>query len=282
VPCFNPIPAWQDEEPNANGKYPLDFSRHADTLHSQYDIRCGRCDGCRGDRARDWGVRLYHEHLEYDYSSFLTLTYNDDNCDGKVHREHINQFIDRLRMSPVFEWRPRYFWCAEYGETTHRPHYHLVAFGYDFTDHLSYGIRDGMHGHPFVDNAWQRGEVAIAPVREPNCLFYTAGYVQKKRNDPDTMSGMSRGSRARTNGMLPPLGYRWAERNLETMDRLGHVTIEGRPMPIPDAYMKWFPQELANAKANRAEANTHKNGIKLRNQQENYRARMALYRKEAI
>lgn len=42
-------------------------------------IPCGKCIGCRIDKARDWAVRISCEALTSKYRSwFLTLTYDDD------------------------------------------------------------------------------------------------------------------------------------------------------------------------------------------------------------
>ena len=35
--------------------------------------------GCRLERSRQWAVRCMHEASLYDFNSFVTLTYNDEN-----------------------------------------------------------------------------------------------------------------------------------------------------------------------------------------------------------
>lgn len=273
--CFNPIPAWRDDEPNPKtGRTPLRFNKHADQLHSDLDIPCGRCVGCRGDRARDWGVRIYHESLLYEQSSFLTLTYDEDHNDGTLHKEHVQEFVNNLRNNPDAGWRPRYFACGEYGEKTRRPHYHAIVFGTDFHDILSTAIDDDLWQHPVVSRAWRYGHHSIAAV-EPAAAMYVAGYVQKKATDSDTFNLMSRGSRKRTNGMLPPIGFRYAERHLENLNRLGFCVIGDRRHPIPSVYFDWFPDSLGDAKAERKAMTTHRNGAILRRRETNYRGRMA-------
>ena len=60
--------------------------------------------------------------------------------------------------------------------------------------------------------------------------MYVAGYTAKKIDDKDTFSIMSR---------QPPIGWRWAYNNQEQLRRLGHVTVEGRKLPIPKVYFEW-------------------------------------------
>lgn len=71
-------------------------------------------------------------------SSFVTLTYSPEHIPpgGSVSRRDIQLFVKRLRKWAVSNGLPSppVFGCAEYGETTLRPHYHLCLFGVWFDD----------------------------------------------------------------------------------------------------------------------------------------------------
>lgn len=119
-PCYRPIPAFR------RGDGSVSFSESADDV-SSLRVRCGRCVGCRMITARSWAIRCWHESLLHDVSSFVTLTYNDDNCDSEKSLDHrdCQLFIKRLRK----RCDVRFFLCGEYGPRTLRPHYHALLFG---------------------------------------------------------------------------------------------------------------------------------------------------------
>lgn len=109
--CVNPrrLP-----NPNATG------------VHDAYiRISCGKCYACLANRRRSWLFRLQNESLDSQMSLFVTLTYEDENCDGWLHKDHVQKFFKRLRRKGLSF---RYYSIGEYGTTTMRPHYHVVLF----------------------------------------------------------------------------------------------------------------------------------------------------------
>lgn len=108
--CVNPrrLP-----NPNATGVY-----------DSHILCACGKCYACLSNRRRSWLFRLQYESLNSVITLFTTLTYSDDNCDGLVHKDHLQKFFKRLRHYEDFS----YYAIGEYGTHTHRPHYHVVFF----------------------------------------------------------------------------------------------------------------------------------------------------------
>ena len=90
-------------------------------------VPCGRCIDCVSDRSKQWTVRLSHELLQHTDSSFITLTYSDDElpADGELQVREVQLFIMRLRK----DFKLRYFITGEYAPETHRPHYHGILFG---------------------------------------------------------------------------------------------------------------------------------------------------------
>lgn len=87
------------------------------------NVPCGKCYACLANRRRSWLFRLQMESLR-SYPWFGTLTYDDVNCDGLLHKEHVDSFISDMRSAISF----KYYLIGEYGTNTYRPHYHFIFF----------------------------------------------------------------------------------------------------------------------------------------------------------
>lgn len=154
-------------------------------------VPCGSCMGCRTDQARSWAVRMYHEMLTTDAQRawFVTLTYDNDHLPyaGDLSHDDVTNFLQRLRRTssvPV-----RYYLCGEYGERTHRPHYHMVLFGPPLYDRVPARYDDlaPVYSSKLLSDAWGFGRVEASPLTMGSAL-YVAGYVTKKvrkQDDPD-------------------------------------------------------------------------------------------------
>ena len=210
---------------------------------------------------------MYHEAQTYTRNCFLTLTY--ENAPPALSREHVQEFCRELeRMRRLHrQSKIRYFVCGEYGEKTRRPHYHAIIFGEDFLGgNTRYKLSDQLYGNAILDQIWGHGHAAIGDFQMA-AACYVAGYVNKKVGDPDTFNLMS---------LRPPIGKRWAKRNIEELARLGHVVINGQKLPIPKEYFKWFPVELDHIKANRQSMATEHSADTLRAKALNFKARKRL------
>ena len=240
MPCIKPKPAWATTDVDKEGKEykTITFKRRGSDLDADYMIPCGKCVACHAERRRDWGIRMFHESQYHEQNSFVTLTYDDDNCPEELCKLDLDRFLARLRK----HHKVRYFLCGEYGEKTHRPHYHAIIFGQDFRGgRYTYRINDELWGNKQLQQTWSHGEVVIGDFT-PATAMYTAGYVGKKLGkEQEGFTIMSR---------KPPIGWQWAVDNQDQLNRLGHVVIEGRVWPIPKAYFKWIdtskfrPQEI--------------------------------------
>lgn len=171
---------------------------------------------------------------------FVTLTYAD--APETINREDPQQFIKRLRYhskSPI-----RYFLTGEYGEKTHRPHYHAILFGEDFLGG-AYDIDSQLYGNSILDRIWKHGSVAASEFTLGTAM-YVAGYVQKKLSDKDTFSIMSK---------RPPLGFTWVQQYADNLRRLEKVVLNGQEFPIPGTYLKWLEgvEAYEHIKKNQAE-----------------------------
>lgn len=130
---------------------------------------CGQCISCRVNRRRVWLTRLVLESTGHKDISYITLTYADEFLPDKgyLSKSDLQSFFKRLRYY-VPDVRLRYFACGEYGEQTHRPHYHGILFGLD----------------PFLGSdkcvdSWTKGFVKCVPATIET-MRYVAGYVTKK------------------------------------------------------------------------------------------------------
>ncbi len=146
-------------------------------------VPCGRCAGCRMDYSREWADRCCLEVLSGDLkrSFFLTLTYDDEHLpdDGTIFYHDVQLFFKRLRRRVgTF----RYFGASEYGDTTFRPHYHIILFDIDLLD-LKYFNTKG--GEPYftsetISRAWGKGNHLLTSFNF-STASYVARYVFKKQ-----------------------------------------------------------------------------------------------------
>lgn len=179
--CYRPIQAYQ---PVMGG--PLRWAESKDSR--PVSIACGSCIGCRIRRQREWTVRLMCESKMHADSMFLTLTYDDEHKprdNGLCYRD-VQLFLKRTRQElkrPV-----RYFVCGEYGDKTLRPHYHMCLFGWWPDDAMRVsGVysQHQLYGSEVLSRLWGNGKADFGVVT-PQSAAYTASYVLKKWNGPDT------------------------------------------------------------------------------------------------
>lgn len=132
---------------------------------------CGQCTHCRINKVRLWVGRMQLEAQEHPVSSFLTLTYDQDNLpqNGSVDKREIQLFMKKLRGYSGEKFR--YFAVGEYGDRTQRPHYHAIIFGLCPTR------------NDLVEKCWKKGHVYYG-VGEPDSMSYCASYVVKKMTKP--------------------------------------------------------------------------------------------------
>lgn len=112
------------------------------------------------------------ESFKHGESSFVTLTYDPKNYDGKtLVPKHTQDWLKRLRKA-VAPTNIRYFLVGEYGDETQRPHYHAALFGL------------GLDSGGIIDQTWGRGFTYTGDLT-PDSASYIAGYVSKKLNGRD-------------------------------------------------------------------------------------------------
>lgn len=223
--------------------------------HSLKDNRyypCGKCLACRIQRREDWSLRMIHELTYWKKAMFITLTYDDEHLpfNGSLSAHDLSCFFKRLRKSAVRlygdSFRLKYFACGEYGPATHRPHYHAIIFGLDYSNSDDVNL---------VKSSWrkcsplmwrprrQHGRLrrAISPVVD-KCIRYVAGYVFKKAIDNNVDTWLKRVSETCSVRLEPifqrqsqGIGKRYALDNAGYISSYGHVHGQ---RPIPRYYRK--------------------------------------------
>jgi hypothetical protein len=203
------------------------------TNSMQY-VPCGKCLGCQTNRRNEWSLRLRLEHKEHYKSSFVTLTYNDENIPFDKHpiftkiavptlyKPDLQNYIKKIRKA--YQKKIRYYCIGEYGEKTERPHYHILFFGI------------GMHEWDILDSKWEKGHTHVGDITDSS-IHYCTKYVfksQKYYDYPQTpFSTMS---------TKPAIGSKWLLRNNERKSELGKPFVyeNGRKHRMP----KYFREKI--------------------------------------
>lgn len=192
-------------------------------------------------RASDWSIRLSHEKKFHEDSSFITLTFADDNV-VDVSKSDCVDFMKRLRkrLQPK---KIRFYLVSEYGDKTHRPHYHAIIFGHDFsTDEGAKLVRRGLYTSPLLEASWGLGHVSSGEVTDAS-IRYVCNYVLQKEDPPSVVSLETGDSRkcAPVFALMsrnPGIGARWIENHSAETYRDDDVVSGGFRRQPPRYYDK--------------------------------------------
>lgn len=166
--CFHPLTAWRQPSGAIQiTKLPPGTERPGWEF---LFLPCGRCVGCRRDRAKAWALRCTLEDQAHAHTAFTTLTYDNAHLPPTLQKRDLQLFLKRLRKNATGR-TIRFFASGEYGEHTRRPHYHAILFGLSATADSQ-----------LVQNAWVHGHTRTEPCT-PARINYIAGYVAKKIAD---------------------------------------------------------------------------------------------------
>lgn len=197
-------------------------------------FRCGRCIQCQKNRANLWLVRLYHEASYHEASSFVTLTYDNDHIPpgGLLRKKDAQDYIKRLRKNTGLKLK--YYLVGEFGERTHRPHYHIILFGISGTE-------------AEIKLAWPHGNVHVGSV-QPESMKYVSKYCVKAGKDSspavvlgfgaEPLAGAAGASLQRKRWMTcsQGLGLQWSIDNIDDWRESQQTTIGGKAAGIPRYY----------------------------------------------
>lgn len=261
MPCFHPLTAYKSRERSpGTGRYGVTFNANQALIEgSSFQVPCGKCQGCRVDRSREWAVRCVHEVQMYEQNCFLTLTYNDDHLpsDYSIHVEVLQDFMKALRHA-VAPTKIRFFGAGEYGDKEQRPHYHALIFNYDFPDKTLYTIKNGnkIYTSTKLTKIWPYGFSTIGSANYQTAA-YCARYTMKKvggdqaaehylRVHPLTGKLVTVKPEFSTSSRNHGLGYDWFHKYKSDVFPSDFLIVDGKKHPVPKYYLKLLEEEERN------------------------------------
>ncbi|UDN67842.1 replication initiator protein [robinz microvirus RP_144] len=210
--------------------FPLTYDPVAKKLDAKSGIQvpCGKCFPCLRARSREWAFRSTHEQFSHVNSSFITLTYSDENLPKDsdtgmpcLVKDDYQRFFKRVRKAGH---RFRYLAAGEYGPRTLRPHYHAVLYGLNFTA-------------PALQKFWPYGFVSTRCLATSDLAGgYVASYTLKKSADVVPVAENLRPFIAMSNG----IGREFALKHARTIMKRGYMYFHEFKIKIPRYYLKLF------------------------------------------
>lgn len=283
MPCYWPLRAFRQERSGrVSVGYELPDSR-------PLSLPCGRCFGCRHERARVWSIRCMNEASLWKANSFLTLTYDDDQLpmDNNLVPDHLRDFWKRLRrrfsgveLSPDGSHPIRYFACGEYGDRTARPHYHVLVYNFVFPDARKFGQDTQISD--VLSELWPYGNHSIGTVT-PRSAAYVARYCVKKTHrssdwvDPLTGEVTDRVPEFSRMSLKPAIGHWWFERYKRDIYR-GYQIVDGRKVRLP----RYYAERLKYAYEDFEREQSERREVWLLDQDPNERSEQRLDDKEVV
>lgn len=201
-------------------------------------------------RARDWSTRIHCEAQLHESNEFVTLTYSDTWVpdDYSVSVRALQLFMKRLRKR---KGRVRFFGCGEYGESTYRPHYHVILFGCEFADKFLW--RTTASGYPVyrspeLEKLWPFGLSEIGTVTVQSA-GYVARYCMKKvtgdraeshyqRINPLTGELVSVRPEFIVMSNKPGIGREWYDTFSADCFPSDFLVVDGSKVPVPRYFRK--------------------------------------------
>ena len=223
-------------------------------------LPCGRCFGCRMDRASSWALRCQHEAQLYDRNSFLTLTYDDEHLPkfGSLQYRDVQLFLKRLRKvcrgdspSPTGKYPIRFFAAGEYGDQFERPHYHMLLFNFDFNDRVKIGKR--LYESDTLTDLWGLGHASCGSVT-PASAAYVSQYSLKKVYGRHESAAYYQGIDYQTGeigkrrpefiemSVRPGIGSWWYDQFGSDVLPCDYVIVDGKKRRVPRYYAKRFEE----------------------------------------
>lgn len=275
----------QDLELNPNNiKHCLDnmnsYTRRKNKGWLYEQIPCQHCWACKLNYAAQWATRIMVECLSSEHNYFITFTYddlnlpipeetqyngqtyvNDGTWSGSLYPEDISKFINSLRK--YFERKGhtgiKYFYAGEYGETTKRPHYHMILMNcplninefYDF--HVNPTTKKLHWKSHEIEKYWDQGMIDIGEVEYASAA-YVARYCMKKiTEDSDKTVYWANGMHPEFVRMSrrPGIGSDYFNENWETIyknDELLVKNFHGKTISVkpPKAWDRKFKEAHPN------------------------------------
>jgi len=245
VSCFRPLPSQYRDDGTVRVR---PYSKARPAADDEFEVPCGKCIGCKVDRARAWSIRIGHEAQSWDSNLFCTFDYSPEHLKSwSLEYPDFQGFMKRLRKrlpSPI-----RFFVAGEYGETYKRPHWHAILFNCRFPDQERF--KNGTLQSLLAEELWGKGRVVIGDVNATSAA-YVAGYTYGKRYgaeaqdyyedlvNPLTGEVGRRRSELVVMSRRPGLGAEWYRRFGSDLFPNDVAVQEGRQYKVPRYYAEKF------------------------------------------
>lgn len=149
------------------------------------EVPCGKCVECLESRRSMWSIRLAEEAKDHIHTSFITLTYSDENIVYGEYfptlvKDDVQRWLKRLRKRIEPE-KIRYYLVGEYGTKTMRPHYHVLLFG--LNNEL---IKDGI-----IEKTWSKGNIQVGQLNRKTIHYATKYHVNRSYHPVGSESSFS-------------------------------------------------------------------------------------------
>lgn len=259
MPCFKPLTAYRS---NGGSVVFSELSRSGSV--KTLSLPCGKCAGCRLERAREWALRCMHEASMHEENCYVTLTYSDMCLPDfrSLDYRDFQAFIRRLRVRELGR-EIRFYMCGEYGDEKWRPHFHALIFGYDFPDKVYWRKSpsgDSLFRSAILEGLWTGGFSSIGRVTFESAS-YVARYVMKKITgqeaethyeyvDPVSGEVFRRVPEFNRMSLKPGIGARWLDKYESDVYPSGKVVMRGHegmaPRYYDKRYKKRHPEKFEN------------------------------------
>lgn len=182
----------------------------------------------------------------HEESSFITLTYSDENIGDNVLRyRDLQLFIKRLRKHIYKETHGQtkisVLSTGEYGDRTKRSHWHCLIFGWEPKDkRLSSENHQGdpLYDSDTLDKIWSHGITKTGRVTIQSA-GYCARYALKKLSHGDDSNTRYKPISRRSSKNA--IGKKWIEKYYKTdCFNQGFIVNDGKKFPIPRYFEKWL------------------------------------------
>jgi hypothetical protein len=160
-----------------------------------------------------------------------------------LDKSDLQKFFKRLRkqISGVHTTGLKYFACGEYGETTNRPHYHIIITGWQTPlSNIYYNTVTKQMSSRLMDQLWTMGHNVCGTVTNDS-IQYTVGYIRKKLYGPNNKIDNEIYTKT---GRIPPfqlqsqgIGLDYAKNNIKKLLE-GKITVKGKRESVPRYYFK--------------------------------------------
>jgi len=277
MPCTRPLQAYSELCP-ITGLKSISLKQKPGR-ESNLQLPCGKCPDCKLRKAKEWALRCWHESQMHEENCFVTLTYAPEHLPAYECLRHkdFQLFMKRFRKGTGL--KIKYFMAGEYGDQTHRPHYHVLLFGYYPPDAVYHRTQDGhrYYKSALLDKYWQKGFTDTTNLSYNNA-GYVARYTLKKQLAKEDLQDRYTYLDCFGQSKVRPFEYVRMSTGREKWDGIGaawfrqnaaHVALNdyvldpnGYKNPVPRYYQQiikddsptWY-EKMLNARVEKAKAN---------------------------